>query len=108
MRRGMEEDAQKQFNMELERQQTRRWKVGDVYAPHDLSSVEMQKWKWPIKLGSVLEGKGKRRKWGDTFDVLGVDPVGEYKVSYCLPDATGYLDGLWGLGSGFPGRRTRS
>ncbi|MCJ1452830.1 hypothetical protein MMC28_003175 [Mycoblastus sanguinarius] len=52
---------------ELERQMARKWKGGDVYAPHDLSSVEMGKW------------KQRRASERDAFDVLGVDPVGEYK-----------------------------
>src|SRR5436853_1093317 len=30
---------------DMTRQISRRWKVGDVYAPHDLSPVEMEKWK---------------------------------------------------------------
>ena len=66
--------------MDLARQQTRRWKVGDVYAPHDLSSVEMQKWKRRIRPGDLLGLKGKRREWGDTFDALAIDPIREYKV----------------------------
>lgn len=53
---------------DLERQQTRKWKAGDVYAPHDLSPVEMEKW--------------RRRKRGekDVFDILGMNPIAEYKV----------------------------
>lgn len=30
---------------DLSRQITRRWRAGDVYAPHDLSAEEMEKWK---------------------------------------------------------------
>ena len=47
----------------------RRWHTGDVYAPHDLTSVEMIKWR-------------KRQKPDrDAFDVLGLNPLKEYKVS---------------------------
>ena len=54
---------------ELQKLQARRWKVGDVYAPHDLSPAEMKKW----------------RQWGrpdqDIFDMLHINPLDEYKVS---------------------------
>ncbi|KAF2230492.1 ribosomal protein S18 [Viridothelium virens] len=46
----------------------RRWRRGDVYAPHDLSSVEMSKWK-------AKRGTPRR----DVFDELGIDPRNEYK-----------------------------
>ena len=52
----------------IEKQNTRRWRAGDVYAPHDLSSVEMMKW------------KRKRMVKGDAFDALNLDPRSEYKV----------------------------
>lgn len=65
--------------------------MGDVYAPHDLSSVEMGKFKGKfggggkgIGGGGGIGGKGigggRGREWGDVCDVLGVEPVGEYKV----------------------------
>lgn len=87
-----EEIAQKLFNQDLERQMTRKWRVGDVYAPHDLSSVEMQKWRragilargGKIGGGTMTREKGAGRRWGDGVDVLGVDPVGEYKVRFSL------------------------
>ncbi|KAL9079906.1 MAG: hypothetical protein Q9157_001245 [Trypethelium eluteriae] len=53
---------------ELEQQMHRRWRRGDVYAPHDLSSVEMSKWK-------AKRGTPRR----DVFDELGIDPRNEYK-----------------------------
>jgi len=57
---------------DLERQQWRKWKAGDVYAPHDLSPVEMGKWK-------------VRRTGGrDVFDMLGINPLMEYKVRFFL------------------------
>lgn len=58
---------------DLERQMPRlpNWQVGDVYAPHDLSAVEAAKWR---------KRKSSDR---DVFDVLGINPLGEYKVCVC-------------------------
>jgi len=59
-----------------------------VYAPHDLSSVEMRKFKGRGGVrggfGTGLGGgeKGRGRRWGDVLDVLAVEPVGEYKVRF--------------------------
>ena len=56
---------------DLSKQITRRWKAGDVYAPHDLSAAEMAKWK-------------KREKPShDVFDVLDFNPLEHYRV--CPP-----------------------
>ncbi|PSS27622.1 hypothetical protein M430DRAFT_92026 [Amorphotheca resinae ATCC 22711] len=52
---------------DLSRQITRRWKAGDVYAPHDLSAVEMAKWK----------SRGKPTH--DVFDVLDFNPLEHYR-----------------------------
>ncbi|QIW95964.1 hypothetical protein AMS68_001482 [Peltaster fructicola] len=69
---------------ELERQASRRWQVGEVYAPHDLTGVEMAKWK---KLTPP------RRSGADAFDQLGINPLREYKV--CVTDLVlGYADEL--------------
>jgi small subunit ribosomal protein S18 len=54
-------------SQDITRQISRRWKAGDVYAPKDLSDVEMAKWK--------KRSKPER----DVFDVLGFDPVANYK-----------------------------
>ena len=52
----------------LERYQTRDFKAGDIYAPHDLSPAEMKKW-------------GKRRNpQTDAFDALNLNPMDLYKV----------------------------
>lgn len=52
----------------LTQQISRRFKAGDVYAPHDLSEVEMAKWK-------------KREKPNhDVFDLLDFKPAEHYKV----------------------------
>ena len=57
---------------DLEKLMIRKWKPGDVYAPHDLSPVEMEKW--------------RKRKAGDrdVFDMLGINPLAEYKVRLFL------------------------
>ena len=58
---------------DLSKQITRRWRAGDVYAPHDLSEVEMAKWK-------------KREKpHHDVFDVLDLNPMEHYRVCFPLP-----------------------
>ncbi len=46
-----------------------------MYAPHDLSEVEMQKWK---KRGKPAQ---------DVVDVLELEPVVEYRV--CVPEFVG-------------------
>lgn len=46
----------------------RRWKAGDVYAPHDLSGVEMRKWKM------------RQKPTHDIFDVLAFNPEEHYRV----------------------------
>ena len=55
---------------DLERQMPRmsKWAVGDVYGPHDLSATEAGKW------------RKRRRSERDVFDILGIDPLREYKV----------------------------
>lgn len=54
---------------EFEKYQLRNWKEGDVYSPHDLSSVEMVKWRQRQKANM------------DAFDALGINPLHEYKVN---------------------------
>jgi hypothetical protein len=53
----------------LERFQSRDWRAGDIYAPHDLSPAEMKKW---MKRYSPST---------DAFDALNINPLGQYKVS---------------------------
>jgi len=53
---------------DLTKQIKRRWKAGDVYAPHDLSGVEVQKW-------SKNEQPSR-----DIFDMLNFDPIPNYWV----------------------------
>ncbi|QPH05539.1 hypothetical protein C2857_003395 [Epichloe festucae Fl1] len=49
------------------RQMPRRWDAGDVYSPHDLSPIEMRKWR-----------KRSLRK-NDVVDALGIRPLDMYK-----------------------------
>lgn len=58
--------------LDMEKFQTRRWKDGDIYSPHDLSHEEMEKWKKP------------KRVTVDAFDTLGINPLHEYKVSQSI------------------------
>lgn len=58
----------------LEAQQIRRWNVGDVYAPHDLSGAEQSKWK---------RLKQKARPRWDVLDQLNIKPMDHYKVCIC-------------------------
>ncbi|KAL3471708.1 ribosomal protein S18 [Aspergillus californicus] len=51
----------------IERFQTREWKAGDIYAPHDLSPAEMKKWKT----------RGSPNF--DAFDALKLNPLDVYK-----------------------------
>ncbi|KAI1142514.1 ribosomal protein S18 [Hypoxylon sp. FL0543] len=67
-RRSVEDELrQKNQNDDYMRQMTRRWKVGDVYAPHDLSPAEMAKWR----------RNQARRK--DLVDMLGLRPLDMYR-----------------------------
>ncbi|OAL52026.1 ribosomal protein S18 [Pyrenochaeta sp. DS3sAY3a] len=53
---------------QFQRQIFRKWQPGDVYAPHDLSGPEQKKWKL-----------GRKRPQQDAFDLLGINPIAEYK-----------------------------
>lgn len=50
------------------KQMPRRWDAGEVYSPHDLSPVEMQKW------------RKRSPRSGDVVDALGIRPLDMYKV----------------------------
>ncbi|KAK3174843.1 hypothetical protein OEA41_002089 [Lepraria neglecta] len=67
MRQGLVDVQKNNKALDLERQMHRKWKAGDVYAPHDLSSVEMTKW------------RKRRPRERDAFDQLGINPLHEYK-----------------------------
>ena len=63
-REVLESDRAAQY----QRQIYRKWQPGDVYAPHDLSGTEQKKWKY-----------GRKKPQQDAFDVLGINPILEYK-----------------------------
>lgn len=66
--RFLEEQKAQGESRALEKFQTRDWKAGDIYAPHDLSPAEMKKW-------------GKRKSPSrDAFDALNLNPLDLYKV----------------------------
>lgn len=58
---------------ELEQQLPRRWRPGDVYAPHDLSGAEASKWK--------KQRRKPRPRHGDrdVVDQLGMKPLEHYR-----------------------------
>jgi len=58
---------------DLSKQITRRWRAGDIYAPHDLSEIEMAKW------------KNRGRPVNDVFDVLDLNPLEHYRVYFTSP-----------------------
>lgn len=57
---------------ELSKQIPRRWRAGDVYAPHDISAVEMEKW------------RSRQGPKHDIFDVLNFKPLENYRVRLFL------------------------
>ncbi|KAJ4366553.1 hypothetical protein N0V95_000220 [Ascochyta clinopodiicola] len=63
-REMIESERRSQF----QRQMYRKWQPGDVYSPHDLSGAEQKKWKF-----------GRKKPQSDAFDVLGINPINEYK-----------------------------
>lgn len=67
--RFLEEQKAQGESRVLERFQTREWKAGDVYAPHDLSPAEMKKW------------SKRHSPNSDAFDALNMNPLDQYKVS---------------------------
>lgn len=68
---------------DLSKQITRRWKAGDVYAPHDLSAAEMVKW------------RNREGPKYDVFDVLGFKPLENYRVRSPLPTPLSYCYLHW-------------
>ena len=70
----MENTAESLINSNLAADLTlqvgRRWNKGDIYAPHDLSSVENMKWK----------RQGRNKPNVDVLDVLDFNPMEHYRV----------------------------
>lgn len=58
----------------LERNLTRDWRPGDIYAPHDLSGAEARKW------------KKRQNPTTDAFDALSLNPLDCYKVSFPIEE----------------------
>ncbi|WPH00106.1 mitochondrial 37S ribosomal protein RSM18 [Acrodontium crateriforme] len=68
-------DLQRSYTrQDLERQAVRKWKVGDVYSPSDLSGYEQAKWKRISR-----KPYPTRKTKGDVMDQLGMNPINEYK-----------------------------
>ncbi len=67
VRNALERMAERKVTDDYMRQMPRRWRAGDVYAPHDLSPVEMDKWKRPQPARD------------DVVDILGINPIDEYR-----------------------------
>lgn len=69
-RAALNDPIKRQQVRDMERQMPRlpHWRTGDVYAPHDLSSVEANKW------------RNRKNREKDVFDILGINPLSEYKV----------------------------
>lgn len=58
----------KKIAKDLLKQMPRKWQAGDVYAPHDLSAAEMEKW------------RKRSARVGDLVDALNLSPLDLYKV----------------------------
>ena len=52
----------------MEKFQTREWRRGEIYSPHDLSPAEMKKW------------RRRQSPPTDAFDSLNKNPLDLYKV----------------------------
>ncbi|KAL5048528.1 hypothetical protein BDW71DRAFT_177912 [Aspergillus fruticulosus] len=65
--RAIEEERTLRENRLMEKFQTREWKAGDIYAPHDLSPAEMKKW------------NKRNPPTSDVFDAVNLNPLDVYK-----------------------------
>ncbi|KAH7325882.1 ribosomal protein S18 [Stachybotrys elegans] len=72
----LEASRNQKISRDYLKQMPRSWEVGDVYSPHDLSPVEMRKWR-----------KKSLRK-ADVIDALGVRPEDLYKNFSLIQDFT--------------------
>ncbi|KAL8710819.1 MAG: hypothetical protein Q9220_004622 [cf. Caloplaca sp. 1 TL-2023] len=65
---------------DLERNIHRRFRPGDIYAPHDLSSTEQQKWRARNNNSiNAARSAGAATPDRDVFDHLAINPLNEYK-----------------------------
>lgn len=67
-KRFLEDQKSQGESKAMEKFQSREWKAGDIYAPHDLSPAEMKKW-----------SKRKAPSF-DAFDALNLNPLDLHKV----------------------------
>lgn len=65
-----DQTRERQLAQEYLKQMPRNWQTGDVYAPHDLSAVEMGKYKKRLFRPKI-----------DIVDTLNIQPKDMYKVS---------------------------
>ncbi|KAL9108580.1 MAG: hypothetical protein Q9227_006666 [Pyrenula ochraceoflavens] len=65
-KRLREGEQQREKELGIRFLQHRRWKNGDVYSPHDLTSIEQKKW------------QRRRRPDVDVFDILSMNPLEQY------------------------------
>lgn len=61
---------EKELSDALSKQIKRRWMAGDVYAPHDLSWQEQEKW------------SKRSRVSVDVFDMINFNPLEHYRVRF--------------------------
>lgn len=60
---------QQKISSDYMREMPRRWEVGDVYSPHDLSPAEMSKY------------RRRQTRQTDVIDLMGIRPQDNYTVS---------------------------
>jgi hypothetical protein len=86
IQRGLRESEERK---DWEQQMTRKFKEGDVYAPHDLSAAEARKWK--AKKNPVVAALNVKGKKADAFDLLKLNPLKEYKVCFASSQTCAHM-----------------
>lgn len=66
----LESLREKKVSDDYVKQMPRRWRTGEVYAPHDLSPLEMEKW------------RRQKTVTVDVVDLLGINPLDHYRVCF--------------------------
>ncbi|KAI9167779.1 ribosomal protein S18 [Paramyrothecium foliicola] len=72
----LEQQRNEKISKDYLKQMPRTWAVGDVYSPHDMSPVEMQKW------------RRRSKRTGDVIDALGIRPLDMYTNFSLISDFT--------------------
>merc|ERR1712187_890038 len=80
-----EEQKKQAESRALERFQTREWRAGDVYAPHDLSPAQMRKWKNFSIMSEYMTPMGRIKHRSET----GLRPVNQRKIAKAIRRAIG-------------------